>query len=101
MALTSEERGRRTSQGNYARLSPEHRRQRARVAALSRHHPDRPELADDARRQLQAAQADNRAWQAEQYIRDLVDGWPPLTDAQRGRLAALLTDSEGGDGRVP
>ena len=34
---------------------------------------------------------------AEQYVRDLVDGWPALTDTQRGRLAALLHGGEGGD----
>jgi hypothetical protein len=57
---------------------------RARLAAVRRHHPDQPEFAADARRDLRAANA-------AQYVRDLVDGWPPLTDQQRGRLAALLT----------
>lgn len=27
----------------------------------------------------------------EKHIREVVDGFPPLTDAQRDRLAALLT----------
>jgi hypothetical protein len=73
---------------------PEVRRLRARAAGMARHHP---ELADDARRDLKAAVA-------AQYVRDLVDTWPPLTEAQRGRLAALLagnTAGEGGDGGAP
>jgi hypothetical protein len=71
-------------------LTPEGRRLRARVAILSRFHPDQPEL-DDARRDLKASTA-------EQYVRDLVDSWPPLSDSQRSRLAALLagSDPEGG-----
>jgi hypothetical protein len=72
-------------------LTEEGRRLRARAAALTRHHPDQPELADDTRRQLKA---DN----AEQYVRQLVDTWPPLTDEQRGRLAALLAGAGDGDG---
>jgi hypothetical protein len=71
-------------------LTPEGRRARARVAILSRYHPDQPEL-DQARRDLKAIRA-------EQYVRDLVDAWPPLTDAQRGRLAALLVDGGVDDG---
>jgi hypothetical protein len=70
---------------------PEIRRLRARVARTARYHPDQPELADDDRRDLKAAVA-------EQYVQELVDGWPPLTDAQRGRLAALLTGTSNGDG---
>jgi len=73
---------------------PEIRRLRARVARTARYHPDRPELADDDRRALKAKVA-------EQYVRDLVDSFPLLTDAQRGRLAALLTNGEGVDGRAP
>jgi hypothetical protein len=39
---------------------------------------------------------------AEQYVKELVDGWPPLTPEQRGRLAALLAGSgEGGDDGAP
>lgn len=56
--------------------------ERARLAALSRHHPDGPEV-DDARRDLRAARA-------EDYIRELVDQAPPLTDDQRRRLVAIL-----------
>jgi hypothetical protein len=67
-------------------LTPERRQRRARVAALARHHPDRPELADDARRALKAASA-------EEYIRVLGEP-PPLDLEQRARLATLLL---GGD----
>ena len=70
-------------------LTPEGRRLRARVAILSRYHPDQPDLV--------AARRDLKADTAEQYVRDLVDGWPPLTGTQRGRLAALLHGGEGGD----
>jgi hypothetical protein len=72
---------------------PEIRRLRARVAQAARCHPDQPELVADDRRALKARVA-------EQYVRDLVDTWPPLTDNQRGRLAALLTGAreEAGDG---
>jgi hypothetical protein len=90
-ALTPEDHGRRTTDGLYTRQSPEQRRHRARVAALSRHHPDQPELDADARRDLKVANA-------AQYVRQLVDSWPPLTDEQRGRLAALLTGTRNGDG---
>ena len=73
---------------------PEIRRLRARVAQAARYHPHQPELADDDRRALKAAVA-------EQYVRDLVDTFPPLTPEQRGRLAALLADGERGDGHAP
>jgi hypothetical protein len=73
-------------------LTPEGRRLRARVAILSRYHPDHPDQPD-----LVAARRDLKADTAEQYVRDLVDGWPALTDTQRGRLAALLHGGEGGD----
>jgi hypothetical protein len=76
MPHTPDDHGRRVSAGALARMTPEQRHQRARVAALARHHPE-------VRRDLRVATT-------EQYIRDLVDSWPPLTDAQRGRLAALL-----------
>jgi hypothetical protein len=62
---------------------PAYRSRRARLAATSRHHPDRPELTVDDRRYFKAAAA-------ERYVRELVDTFPPLTDQQRARLAALL-----------
>jgi hypothetical protein len=80
-------------------VSPEVRRARARLGAVRRHHPDQPDLDADAVRDLRVANAAH-------YVRQLVDGWPPLSDAQRGRLAALLVggagqDEEDGDGRAP
>jgi hypothetical protein len=64
-------------------LSPEDRRKRARAAANTRHHPDRPELAEADRRKLKADAA-------ERYIRALVDDFPSLTAEQRNRLALVL-----------
>jgi len=76
-------------------LSIEGRRLRARAAGLTSRHPNQPDVAIDERRQLKADAA-------ERYVRDLVDPWPPLTDSQRGRLAALLTGSgEGADDAAP
>lgn len=61
---------------------------RARVAALTRHHPDGPEL-DVARRDLAAAKLAD-------YIRRTVDAAPSLTPAQRDRLALLLKGGDAG-----
>ena len=69
-------------------IGPEGRRARARIAINTRHHPDRPELVTDDRRQLKADAL-------EQHIRELVDTDPPLTAQQRTDLAALLLP--GGD----
>jgi hypothetical protein len=64
-------------------LSPDRRRLRGRVAALSQTRPeDHPDLV--------AARAELRAAKAEDYISRLVAEAPPLSDAQRARLAALL-----------
>jgi hypothetical protein len=75
---------------------PEVARARARLAAVRRHHPDQVDLTADARRDLRVANAG-------QYIRDLVDTWPPLSAEQRGRLAALLASGgqEGADDEPP
>ena len=57
--------------------------ERARVASLTRSRtPDDPDLVE-ARRNLKAARL-------EQYIERVVDEAPPLTQAQRDRLAGLL-----------
>jgi hypothetical protein len=57
--------------------------ERARVARLSQTRPaDHPDLIG-ARRDLRAARA-------EDYIRQLVDAAPPLTDEQLRRLSLLL-----------
>ena len=67
---------------------PEVRRLRARLARAGRYHPDQPELVADDRRQL-------KALVAEQYVKDLVASWPPLSPEQRRRLAALLDNGAG------
>jgi len=61
--------------------------ERARVASLSRSRtPDDPDLVN-ARRNLKAERLAD-------YIERVVDAMPPLTPAQRDRLALLL---RGGD----
>jgi hypothetical protein len=92
MSPSSSDHARRVSEGAYARLTPEHRSRRARAAALSRHGS---ELAADERAALKADAL-------ERHIRQMVDAWPPLTSAQRGRLAALLGGAgEGADDEAP
>jgi hypothetical protein len=70
-------------------LDAEARARRARLAANSRHHRDRPELTEADRRVFKANAA-------ERYVKQLVDEFPPLTAEQRTRLAVLLLG--GGDG---
>jgi hypothetical protein len=57
---------------------------RARAAGKRRQNPD-ADIDDELR--------DMRAARAEDYIRDLVDTFPPLTQEQRSRLAAILRTS--------
>jgi hypothetical protein len=61
---------------------------RAREAALKRHRK-----ADDP--ELIAATAERRYVAAEEYVRRLVAEAPTLTEAQRGRIAALLRSGGG------
>ena len=56
---------------------------KAHLAALTRHHPDRPDLLAAAKRDLAAA---NLA----AYISKVVAQAPPLSNEQRERLALLL-----------
>jgi hypothetical protein len=56
---------------------------RNRLGGMIRRHPDDHEA-------IAAARADLRATVAEDYIKRLVDSWPPLTAEQRDRLALLL-----------
>jgi hypothetical protein len=64
-------------------LSPERARARARHNGLkSRHGADAPETI--------AARTELKALAAEEYIRELVAGAPPLTEEQRVRIAGLL-----------
>jgi hypothetical protein len=64
-------------------ITPDGRRRRARVAALRRHHPDRPDLTADDQRTLLADALERR-------IRQALDTTPPLNPEQRARLARLL-----------
>jgi len=50
---------------------------------------------------MTAVALDLRDAQVDEYVRRVVDGFPPLTGEQRRRLAALLAGGEGGDGRAP
>ena len=63
--------------------SPIRRRAASVVGAIERHHGP-----DDAR--LPAARRDLRAAALEEHVRAVVDTFPPLTGAQRDKLAALL-----------
>jgi hypothetical protein len=63
-------------------LTPEGRTLRGRLAAISRHHREQPELAEAARRQFRAARAEAR-------IRRLL---ADLTADQRVDLAEELLD---------
>lgn len=61
--------------------------QRARVAALSRSRPTSDPTLIEARERLRS---ERRVALADEYIAKLVADAPPLTDAQRDRLALLL-----------
>lgn len=63
-------------------MTPAERTTRARIAAGRRHHPD-----DEQTDVLAAAFKTDRL---AQYIQQTVDAAPPLSDAQRARLAAVL-----------
>ncbi len=61
---------------------------RARHNSLKRYRPDDDPEVLQARRELRAARA-------EDYIKQLVDSAPRLTEAQRSRLAVLLLSGGG------
>jgi hypothetical protein len=67
------------------------RKERASVAALVRHHPDNPEVADAGRRRL-------KVLKARRLIRSLVAEPPVLSIEQRAELAVDLLRGAGGDG---
>jgi hypothetical protein len=68
--------------------SPTVARTRARYAALIRHRPpDDPAVT--------AAARDHRAEVLAEHVRRIVDTFPPLTAAQRDRIAALLASGPG------
>jgi hypothetical protein len=66
---------------------------RAQVAALVRHHPADPSIADEGRRRLKVAKA-------RRLIRSLTSESPVLTIEQRAHLAAQLLAPAGGDADV-
>ena len=65
-------------------LTADQRAERARHAALRRHHPDDPAIATESLRRL-------RMISAEQYLRSLISTPPTLDLSQRRELAAILT----------
>lgn len=66
-----------------AARTPARRSAAARVSVLQRHHgQDDPRLSE-ARRDLRAAEL-------EEHVQRIVDAAPPLTSAQRDKIAALL-----------
>ena len=68
-------------------LTSEARSAAARVGALSRsRQPHDPDLVN-ARRDLRAARA-------EEYVNDVVAGWPPLTPEQVDKLVTILRREE-------
>jgi hypothetical protein len=79
----------------------EFRRERARLAANTRHHPDSTE---DARRALGIASRERKLREVLgpppaganwlDAIREMVDAAPPLTGEQRNKLAVLLDSDD-------
>jgi hypothetical protein len=67
-------------------LTSAERSERARQAAIRRHHPHNPAAADESLRRL-------RTLRAERYIRDLVSS-APVPDLSDRRLARILTGAE-------
>lgn len=67
-------------------LSTQTRTARAKLAAAARHYPNHDHT--DLQRELAAAKL-------EEHVRKVVDSWPPLTKAQRDRLAVLLQQAGG------
>lgn len=63
------------------------RSERARLAALTRHHPE-PDSAEEAERER--LRANLRLARASRVVQELVAEAPPLTAEQRAHLAALL-----------
>lgn len=66
-----------------APMSPERRKLRAQVAAIRRHHPNRPDLVEQMQRDLKIARA-------EKFIREVVESPPALRPDELEKLRALL-----------
>ena len=69
-------------------MHPNVAKTRARVAGLHGRPADDPERVDAKREFIAAKTA--------AYIEKVLDGWPPLTDEQRTKLAELLKPVGGG-----
>lgn len=67
-------------------MTPEQRRARARLAALSRHAPESVDVGE-VRRELRASRLAD-------HIRAVVASSPALTEAQREELVSLLRDDQ-------
>ncbi len=63
-------------------MTPAEKTDRARIAALRRHHPNDPKTHELA--------ASFKADRLAQHIQRVVDSAPPLSQAQKDRLAILL-----------
>jgi len=63
-------------------MTPAEKTERARVAAMRRHRPNDPKTDELA--------ASFKADRLAQHIRRVVDAAPPLSQAQKDRLAVLL-----------
>jgi hypothetical protein len=66
-----------------AAKTTERRRLSARVAITTRHHPDDPGLP--------ALRAELAAARLEEFVRRELDSAPPLSRAQRDKIAALFS----------
>ncbi len=64
----------------------EQRKARSRLAAATAKANRDPA----AQAEVDKARQEYRYVSAQEYVRQLVDTWPPLTDEQRDRLALLL-----------
>lgn len=69
------------------KLSTRGRQARARLAAATA----RAQRDPSGQAEVEERRRDFRFVVAEDYVRELVDAAPPLTDDQRRRLAAILT----------
>ena len=71
-------------------LTPDTRAKIARASVLTRYHDPSDDVVMNARRDAAAARV-------EDYVTRIVSEAPPLTDAQRDRIAALLRPTKARD----
>jgi hypothetical protein len=72
-----------TSHEEWSAVNKKQIKIRGQLGATIRHRPEDQDAADQLRLELKASRA-------EDYISDLLDADPPLTESQRARLAGLL-----------